>query len=91
MSVAGDLAARKALLTAQADLSRVQLTLAWTDLRNVVSPPATGERSSGVRRTAAFLVAAALPLLGRTRLGRLLRYASFALAGLRLLSNWRAR
>jgi hypothetical protein len=88
---ADDLAARKALLTAQADLSRVQLALAWNDLRNIVSPPATGERSSGVRRTAAFLVAAALPFLGRTRLGRLLRYASFAFAALRVFANWRAR
>jgi len=91
MTSSDDLAARKALLTAQADLSRVQLTLAWIDLRNVISPPATSERSTGARRMAAFLVAAALPFLGRTRFGRLLRYASFALAALRALSNWRAR
>ena len=90
MSSPNDLASRKALLVAQSDLSRMQLGLAWTDLRNIVRPPQSGDRSAGVRRTAAFLVAAAVPLFGRGRFGRLLRLASFALAALRALSSWRS-
>jgi hypothetical protein len=90
MSSPNDFEARKSLLVAQSDLARMQLGLAWTDLRNIVRPPPSGERSAGVRRTAAFLIAVAVPLFGRGRFGRLLRFASLALAVLRTLSSWRA-
>jgi hypothetical protein len=86
-----DLSARKSLLIAQSDLARMRLTLAWADLRNTVLPPATPSRSAGARRTAALLVGIAMPFLGRTRFGRLLRFASFGLAAWRAIERWRAR
>ena len=85
-----DLAARKALLTAQADLSRMQVSLAWEDLRSVVSPAPSPDRSGGTRRTAAFLVGIAAPLLGRTRLMRALRFATIAVTVIRALRSLRA-
>jgi hypothetical protein len=85
-----DLAARKALLTAQADLSRMQVALAWEDLRSVVSPPPSAERSAGTRRIAAFLIGIAAPLLGRTRLTRALHFATIAVTVVRALRSLRA-
>jgi hypothetical protein len=91
MSTSQDLAARKSLALAQSDLARMQLSLAWSDIRNIVAPPATRDRSAGARRTAAFLVAIAMPFLGRTRFGRLLRFASFGLGAWRAIAKWRGR
>jgi len=86
-----ELESRKALLSAQADLARIQLSIAWSDLKNVVSPPVSPERSGGMRKTAAFLLAAMIPLFGRTRFGRFLRIASFGLGVVRAVSGWRSR
>ena len=66
-----ELAARKALLTAQADLSRMQMMLAWEDLRSIVSPSSSADRSGGslrANRRAPRPVAMAKPAMaaGRT-------------------------
>jgi hypothetical protein len=86
-----DLAARKALLTAQADLSRLQVALAWQDLRSIVSPAPSDDRSAGTRRAAAFLVGVAAPLIGRSRFTRALRFATIAVTIVRALRSLRAR
>jgi hypothetical protein len=85
-----DLAARKALLVAQADLSRMQVALAWQDIRSIVAPAPSADRSAGTRRTAAFLVGVAAPLLGRSRLTRALRFATIAVTIVRALWSLRA-
>jgi hypothetical protein len=84
-----DLAARKSLLIAQADLSRMQVALAWQDLRAVITPAPSTEHSAWTRRGAAFLVGVAAPLIGRTRLTRGLRFATIAVTIVRAL--WRLR
>jgi len=86
----GDLAARKALLIAQADLSRMQVALAWQDLRAVVMPVPSADRSAWTRRGAAFLVGIAAPLIGRTRLTRGLRFATMVVTIVRALWSLRA-
>ena len=89
MSAADRLVARKALIVAQADLARIELALAWHDLRSAIAPPSAGERSTSVRRMATILIAIATPLLGRTRFARTLRFVSVGLAALRAIRTLR--
>ena len=84
-----DLAARKELLTAQADLSRLQLALAWGDVRNSIFPPAEEPAFAG-SKFVAFLVGIAAPLIGRSRFTRALRYASIAIGIVRAIRSLRA-
>ena len=84
-----DLAARKELLTAQADLARIQLALAWHDMRTSILPPADTPLFTGTHRAAAFIVGLAAPLIGRTRFTRVLRYASIAMAIFRAVRSLR--
>ena len=84
-----DLAARKELLTAQADLSRIQLALAWHDMRNSILPPSDAPLFTGTHKAAAFIVGLAAPLIGRTRFARVLRYASIAMAIFRAVRSLR--
>jgi hypothetical protein len=84
-----DLAARKALLTAQADLARIQLALAWHDMRSSILPPSDAPLFSGTHKTAAFIVGIAAPLLGRSRFTRVLRYASIVMAIFRAVRSLR--
>ena len=89
MSGADTLAARKALVIARADLARVELSLAWHDLRFAVAPPPPDGRSTTVRRMATLLIAIATPIVGRSKFVRVLRYASIALAALRAVRSLR--
>ena len=89
MSAADKLAARKGLIAAQADLARIELALAWHDVRAAIAPPSAGERSTSVRRMAAILIAIATPLLGRTRFARTQRFASVGLAAFRAIRTLR--
>ncbi len=89
MSATGRLAGRKALVTAQSDLARIEFALAWQDLRAAIAPPSAAERSTSVRRVATILIAIATPLLGRTRFARVLRFASIGLAALRAVRTLR--
>lgn len=56
MTHADQLAERKALLIAEADLYRMQALLAWHEGREIVSPPAPAERSARSRTVAVTLI-----------------------------------
>jgi len=84
-----DLAARKELLRAQADLARMQIALAWHDVRSSILPSPDTPLFTGSHKTAAFIVGLAAPLIGRTRFTRVLRYASIALAIFRAVRSLR--
>jgi len=86
---ARELASRKDLLTAQADLSRLQLALAWDDVRNSIIPSAEAPLFKGASKAAAFFVGIAAPLIGRTRFTRALRYASIAMGIFRAVRSLR--
>jgi hypothetical protein len=90
MSRADQLAERKALLIAEADLYRMQALLAWHEARGIVSPPAPAERSARSRTVAATLIGLMLPFMGGGRLRRLMRNATLALTALRVFRAWRA-
>ena len=89
MSAADKLVARKALISAQVELARIDLQLAWREVRSAIAPPSAGERSTTVRRMATIMIAMATPLLGRTRFARVLRFASVGLAALRAIRTLR--
>jgi hypothetical protein len=91
MTTREDLAARKELLMAQADLTRIQLALAWHDLTGSIFPSTETMSSYFVPsgKTAAFLVGIAAPLVGRSRFARWLRYGSIAMAIVRAARSLR--
>jgi hypothetical protein len=83
------IAERKALLSARAQIERMQCTLAVEHLRQTIFPP-RAPRPRGARpgRLAATIVALGVPILGRHRLTRALRTVSLALTGWRIVRNW---
>ena len=85
-----ELAERKAQLVTQSQLDRARLLLAVHQIREIVSPAPDPARAARLRPAAATFVNIALPLLGMSRLGRLLRIASFALTGYRIVRGWHA-
>ena len=89
MSATDKLAARKALIAAQAELARIEMALAWHDLRAAIAPPSADQRSTSVRRMATILIAVAAPLLGRSRFARVLRFVSVGLAAFRAIRTLR--
>jgi hypothetical protein len=89
MSAVDKLAARKALVAAQSELARIELALAWHDVRAAIAPPTVAERSTSVRRMAAVLIAVATPVFGRSRFARVLRLVSVGLAAFRALRSLR--
>jgi hypothetical protein len=83
-------AARKELLLAQADLSRLQLALAWDDVRASILPAhSEAPLFGGSHRLAAFLVGIAAPIIGRTRFTKALRYLSIAMGIYRAIRSLR--
>ena len=91
MTSARDLAARREILATQCELDRLELALAWHDLRRslrVGGDSVTGGRSHGwVGRTLGLV----LPLFGATRARRLSRYVSVALLAYRIATGLRGR
>ncbi|MBC7858581.1 MAG: hypothetical protein H7Z39_07315 [Burkholderiaceae bacterium] len=84
-----DLAAKKQLLIAQAEFDRIKFALAIHDLKRTIrSPVAAGHRGTA-HSMAARLIGFALPALGRSRAGVVLRAGSIALAVYRFLRGFR--
>ncbi len=88
---AADRAERKALLATRAELDRQQVALAMHEIKAIVAPSSVADRVDSARPIAATLITVMGPLLGRHRLARWLRFASFALVAVRLARNWRDR
>jgi hypothetical protein len=90
MSHRDDLAARKALLVAQASLQRMQATLAWHDVKSAVMPPMAADRGGRTRTAAKWVVRLAVPLFGLSRASRVLRMASIGLTAWRIVQGFRS-
>jgi len=77
MTTAADLEERRALLVSRCELDRIELALAWHDVRRAVHPDARSDdrRASWIGRALDF----AIPLVGAARARRLSRYLSLAL------------
>lgn len=89
MTSASDLAARRELLATQCEFDRLELALAWHDLRRSVhlggDAVTRGRAPSFIGRA----IGLALPLLGATRARRLSRYVSIALLAYRIATGLR--
>lgn len=90
MSRTDELAERKALLIAEADLHRMQALLAWHEARGIISPPAPAERSPRSRAVAATMIGLLMPFMGGGRLRRLMRNTTMVLTAIRVFRAWRA-
>jgi hypothetical protein len=82
-------AERKALLATRAEFDRQRVTLAALELKSIVAPSSLADRVASARPIAATVISLMGPLVGRHRLARWLRFASFALVAVRLARNWR--
>jgi hypothetical protein len=91
MTSARDLAARRQLLAAQSELDRIELALAWHDLRRSLHLRADGNEPARSHPWVGRLLGFALPLIGATRARRLSRYVSLALLAYRIATGWRGR
>jgi len=81
------LAAERQLLVARCELDRLELALAWTDLRRAMHPSATAAAHPWLGRALRVLPL----LLGAARARSTSRYVSLALMAWRLVASLRRR
>ncbi len=86
-----DRAERKALLATRAEFDRQRVALAVLEIKAIVAPSSIADRVDSARPIAATVIGLMAPLVGRYRLARWLRFASFALVAVRIARNWRDR
>ncbi|MEP7183716.1 MAG: hypothetical protein ABI886_16160 [Betaproteobacteria bacterium] len=84
------LADRKVLLAARAELDRAQVQLAVQHIKAIVVPTPDASQRGRVRPVAALLVGVLAPVLGMSRFGRWLRFASLAVTAFRIARSWRS-
>jgi hypothetical protein len=81
--------ARKQLLIAQAEHDRLKLAMALHDVRRIVRPSYGAPQRTRAHSTASRLLGFALPVLGASRAGRVVRALSIALAIFRFLRGFK--
>lgn len=91
MSRLGDLDARRALLAQQCELDRIELALAWHDVRRSLRLTGDGGESGAAHPWLGRALGYVVPLLGVTRARRFSRYVSLALLAYRVASGLRSR
>ena len=91
MSALGDLAARRDLLVARADLERVDLAVAARDLADAFGTPGAGGRFRDAHPFLARALRLAIPLVGASRLGVVARAISIGIVAYRLVRALRGR
>ncbi|MEI7970106.1 MAG: hypothetical protein WCJ69_14080 [Betaproteobacteria bacterium] len=82
------LAQRKSLLVARADLQRLRLQLTASQVRHLVSPPASASARARLRPGVARWLGLAIAVLGVAKLGRAVRLAGLGLTAYRIVRNW---
>jgi hypothetical protein len=83
------IADRKALLIAHAELDRSKVSLAVLDVRSIISPEPSVDRLARIRPGAAMILSVMAPVLGASRVTRVLRFVSIALMALRIARGWK--
>ena len=84
-----EIADRKALLAARAELDRARVTLAAHEVKAIIVPTPDARKASAVRPVVAVLIGLITPMIGMARAKRWLRIASWGLAAWRVARNWR--
>ncbi|HEY5366890.1 MAG TPA: hypothetical protein VIL19_10475 [Casimicrobiaceae bacterium] len=83
------LEAEKATLIQRAEIERLSLAAAWIDARDAVMPPHFVDRKSRHNPWAARLLKVAIPVLGLTRVGRIVQMMSVGLTAYRIVRGLR--
>ena len=83
------LQAEKAALVARAELERLSLTAAWIDVHHAVMPPVDPVRAARTHPIASRLLRIAIPVLGRSRAGRIVQMLSVGLTAYRIVRGLR--
>ena len=91
MRKADELTAKKQLLVAQAEFDRLRLALAAHDLRRIVRPRFDGTRHGAAQSLASRALGMAMPVLGASGAGRVVRALSIALSVYRFLRGFSGR
>ena len=81
--------ARKQLLIAQAEFDRIKFALAVHDVRRLVRRPVEAQLRTHSHSAVARMLGFALPILGASRVGRVVRAMSIALSVFRLFRGLR--
>jgi len=87
MSRRADLASRRALLVTRGELERLEIALAWSDVRRALRPDPDADARRHPWLGKAFGLA--IPLLGATRARRFSRYLSLGLLAYRVATGLR--
>lgn len=85
-----DLAQRRALLISRCELDRLELALAWHDVRRSLRITGDGDESAP-RPWASRAMGLVAPILGVTRVRRMSRYVSMGLLAWRVATGLRKR
>jgi hypothetical protein len=91
MSALENLAARKALLVARADLERIELAISVRDLLGAFEPHPEAGRLRRMHPMFARALRLAILIFGARRLGPIARTLSIGLVAFRLVSGLRGR
>jgi hypothetical protein len=83
------LEAEKATLIQRAELDRLALEAAWIDTRHSILPPADSRRRARDNPWAARLLRIAIPVLGLSRVGRIVQMASVGVTAYRIVRGLR--
>lgn len=83
------LEAEKATLIQRAELERLSLAAAWIDARNAIVPPADARRVARSNPWAVRALRIAIPVLGLSRVGRMVQLMSVGLTVFRIVRGLR--
>jgi hypothetical protein len=89
MSHAAELEARRQLLVQQCELDRIELALAWYELRRSVRLGADGEGEASSHPWIGRALGYVIPLIGATRARKFSRMLSLGLLAYRVVSGLR--
>lgn len=85
-----ELADRRSLLSARAELDRARVTLATHEVIAIVAPPPDPARAATLRPAIAMLVGLIASMIGTSRFARWLRITSWGLRAWRIARSWRS-
>lgn len=90
MSRTGDLESRRELLVQQCELDRIELALAWHDLRRALRLGDDATAGPSAHPWLGRALGLLIPVLGATRARKFSRYLSLALLAYRVATGWRS-
>jgi hypothetical protein len=88
MSKLTDYSERKALLVLRSDVERLRLRMAVLQVRTIIAPPVSPDRTAWAAPLVGALLAFTVPLVGSGKLARIVRTLSFVVTAYRVVRSW---